>query len=83
MVTCGATSGPMAEMDLRRLFWYQWTIMGSTMGNDREFDAVAAELSAGRLLPPVDMVFPVAEGRAAYERLAAGQQFGKIVLRVN
>jgi NADPH:quinone reductase-like Zn-dependent oxidoreductase len=82
LVTCGATSGPMVEMDLRRLFWYQWTIMGSTMGNDREFDAVAAELSAGRLLPPVDIVFPLAEGRAAYERLAAGEQFGKIVLRI-
>lgn len=83
LVTCGGTSGPMVETDIRRLFWYQWTIMGSTMGNDREFDAVTAELSAGRLLPPVDMVFPLAEGRAAYERLAAGEQFGKIVLEVS
>jgi NADPH:quinone reductase-like Zn-dependent oxidoreductase len=82
LVTCGGTSGPMVETDVRRLFWYQWTLMGSTMGNDREFDAVAAELSAGRLLPPVDMIFPLAEGRAGYERLAAGQQFGKIVLRM-
>lgn len=82
LVTCGGTSGPMVETDIRRLFWYQWTIMGSTMGNDREFDAIAAELSAGRLLPPVDRVFPLADGRAAYERLAAGDQFGKIVLTV-
>jgi NADPH:quinone reductase-like Zn-dependent oxidoreductase len=82
LVTCGATSGPQAEMDLRRLFWYQWTIFGSTMGNDREFDCVAEELSAGRLLPPVDMVFPLEEGRAAYERMAAAEQFGKIVLRI-
>jgi NADPH:quinone reductase-like Zn-dependent oxidoreductase len=80
LVTCGGTSGPGLEMDVRRLFWYQWTIMGSTMGNDREFDAVAEELSHGRLLPPIDKIFPLAEGRAAYERLAAGEQFGKIVL---
>ena len=33
LVTCGATSGPMVETDARRLFWNQWTIMGSTMGN--------------------------------------------------
>ena len=82
LVTCGATSGPMVEMDVRRLFWYQWKIFGSTMGNDREFDCIAAELAHGRLLPPVDKVFPLSEGRAAYERMAAGEQFGKIVLRI-
>jgi len=82
LVTCGGTSGPMVEMDIRRLFWYQWKIYGSTMGNDREFDAVAKELCEGRLLPLVDMVFPLEEGRAAYERMAAGEQFGKIVLRI-
>src|SRR5207237_6968908 len=49
LVTCGATSGPMAETDLRRLFWNQWTILGSTMGNDAEFDAAVNELRAGRL----------------------------------
>src|SRR5262249_29009874 len=82
LVTCGGTSGPMVETDVRRLFWYQWSIMGSTMGNDREFNCVTEELANGRLLPPVDKVFPLEEGRAAYERLAAGQQFGKIVLRI-
>ena len=81
LVTCGATSGPVVETDVRRLFWNQWTIMGSTMGNDAEFDAVVAELSAGRLRPVVDSVFSVAEGRAAFERLARGEQFGKIVIR--
>jgi NADPH:quinone reductase-like Zn-dependent oxidoreductase len=82
LVTCGATSGPMVEMDARRLFWYQWKIMGSTMGNDREFDCIAEELAQGRLLPPIDKVYPLEQGRAAYERLAAGEQFGKIVLRI-
>jgi NADPH:quinone reductase-like Zn-dependent oxidoreductase len=82
LVTCGGTSGPIVETDIRRLFWYQWTLMGSTMGNDREFDCIAQELAQGRLLPPIDKVYPLAEGRAAYERLAAGEQFGKIVLRI-
>ena len=83
LVTCGATSGPVVETDVRRLFWNQWSILGSTMGNDAEFDAIVAELRAGRLLPPVDSVFPLAEGRAAFERLAAAEQFGKIVLQVS
>ena len=82
LVTCGATSGPMVETDVRRLFWNQWAILGSTMGNDAEFDTVAAELASGRLYPPIDRVYPLAEGRAAFERLAEAEQFGKIVLTV-
>ncbi|MEX2182439.1 MAG: zinc-binding dehydrogenase [Gemmatimonadaceae bacterium] len=82
LVTCGGTSGTTLEMDVRRLFWNQWSILGSTMGNDAEFDAIVAELSAGRLFPPVDSVRPLAEGRAAFERLAGGEQFGKLVLAV-
>jgi len=82
LVTCGATSGPMVETDARRLFWNQWTIMGSTMGNVSEFDAVTTELSELRLLPVIDSVFDLENGRAAFARLASGEQFGKIVVRV-
>jgi len=83
LVTCGATSGPIVETDVRRLFWNQWTISGSTMGNDTEFDAVTNELRAGRLLPVIDSVYPLAEGRAAFERLQSARQFGKVVVRVS
>lgn len=82
LVTCGATSGPMVQMDVRRLFWNQWDIMGSTMGNETEFDAVANEFRNGRLTPLVDSVFDIQQGRQAFERLASGQQFGKIVVRI-
>jgi len=83
LVTCGATSGPMVETDVRRLFWNQWSILGSTMGNDDEFDAVTDELRAGRLVPPVDSVFGLDEGRRAFERLDSGEQFGKVVIRID
>lgn len=82
LVTCGGTSGPMLTTDVRRLFWNQWNILGSTMGNDEEFDAIVRELRAERLLPPVDAVFPLDQGRAAFERLASGEQFGKVVISV-
>ena len=80
LVTCGGTSGPMVETDVRRLFWNQWTLMGSTMGNDVELDAIVHELRAGRLVPPVDSVFPLERGREAFERLERGEHFGKIVI---
>jgi NADPH:quinone reductase-like Zn-dependent oxidoreductase len=82
LVTCGATTGPMVETDVRRLFWNQWSILGSTMGNDAEYDAIVNELRAGRLYPPVDRVFPIADSRAAFERLEKAEQFGKVVIRV-
>jgi NADPH:quinone reductase-like Zn-dependent oxidoreductase len=83
LVTCGATSGPMVTTDARRLFWNQWSIMGSTMGNDDEFGAVTNELREGRLFPPIDSVFDITEGREAFARLQSGAQFGKVVVRVS
>jgi NADPH:quinone reductase-like Zn-dependent oxidoreductase len=82
LVTCGATSGPMVQMDVRRHFWNQWDIMGSTMGNDAEFDAITKEYRAGHFTPLVDSVFDISQGRQAFERLQSGQQFGKIVVRI-
>ncbi len=82
LVTCGGTSGHTLQTDVRRLYWNQWSLLGSTMGNDADFDAVVGELVAGRLALPVDSTFPLERGREALERLQAGAQFGKIVLRI-
>jgi NADPH:quinone reductase-like Zn-dependent oxidoreductase len=83
LVTCGATSGPIVETDVRRLFWNQWSILGSTMGNDAEFDAIVSELRQGKLLPPVDSTFSLADGRKAFEHLEAAEQFGKVVVTIS
>lgn len=82
LVTCGATSGPALHTDARRLFWNQWTILGSTMGNQSEFAAIANELREGRLLPPIDSVFDIGHARDAFARLQSGEQFGKVVITV-
>lgn len=79
-VTPGATSGPDATTDLARIFWNQLRVLGSTMGTNEEFREVAALFRLGKLDPVVDEVFPVAEGVKAYQRLEAGEQFGKIVV---
>jgi NADPH:quinone reductase-like Zn-dependent oxidoreductase len=82
LVTCGATTGPQVTIDLRKLFWFQWTLMGSTMGSHREFREIAHLAAQGQLRPTVDSSRPLAEGRAAFERMAAGEQTGKLVLKV-
>jgi NADPH:quinone reductase-like Zn-dependent oxidoreductase len=82
LVTCGATSGPKVVTDVRRVFWNHYTIMGSTMGNEAEFAEIVRVLGTGQLRPVVDRVFPLADVRAAYERLQRGEQLGKVVVSV-
>lgn len=83
LVTCGATSGPFVETDLRRMFWNQWSLLGSTMGNDDEMDAITQQLREGRLLPPVDSVHDIEQAADGVRRLASGEHFGKVVIRVS
>jgi D-arabinose 1-dehydrogenase-like Zn-dependent alcohol dehydrogenase len=72
----------MIEMDLRRLFWHQWTVMGSTMGSRREYREIVRLAGLGRLWPVVDRVVPLAAAAEAFQRLAGGEQFGKLVIEV-
>ena len=82
LVTCGGTTGPMVETDVRRLFWNQWSILGSTMASESEFRAAVDEVVAGRITMPVDSVVPLERGREAFQRVMSGKQFGKVVIRV-
>ena len=79
---CGATSGPNPPANLHRMWWKQLTIYGSTMGTRADFEAVLDLVVSGRAKPVIDAVFPLSEARAAHERLEAGEQLGKIVLRI-
>jgi NADPH:quinone reductase-like Zn-dependent oxidoreductase len=83
LVTCGATTGPSASLDIRRLFWNQWTLLGSTMGSRREYREIVRLAGLGRLWPLVDRVVPLDGAVDALRRLAAGEQFGKLVIEVS
>jgi NADPH:quinone reductase-like Zn-dependent oxidoreductase len=83
LVTCGGTSGPFVETDVRRMFWNQWTLMGSTMGNDDEMDAITQHVREGRLFPPIDSVHDIERSAEAVQRLASARQFGKVIIRVS
>ena len=80
LVTCGATTGHEAALDLRVLFARQLSFHGSYMGSMGELDEVLKHVFAGKLKPVVDRTFPLSETRAAHEYLAGGEQFGKVVV---
>lgn len=82
LVTCGATTGYDAKVDLRFLFSRQLSLLGSYMGTKSELQTVMKLVAAGKLKPVVDRVFPLAEAAAAHAYLESSAQFGKVVLRV-
>ena len=82
VVVCGATSGPNPPAALHRIWWKELTVHGSTMGTREDFEGAYELVASGRARPLVDRVFPLAEARAAHERLEAGEQLGKIVLSI-
>jgi len=82
IVTCGSTSGVKAEVSMPRLFFRQAGLLGSTMGNASEFEAVLKAIDAG-LRPVVDSVFPLDRVQDALARVDNSDQFGKVVLSVS
>ena len=82
IAVCGATSGPNPPAALHRIWWKQLTILGSTMGTRADFEGAYELVKSGRARPVVDTVFPLAEARAAHERLDSGEQLGKVVLSI-
>src|SRR5919106_3688885 len=83
LVICGATTGPAVSLDLRRLFWHQWNILGSTMGNRRDFAEIVRLAQESKLWPVVDSVVPLADGAEDYARMLRGEQTGKLVIEVS
>jgi len=83
IVLCGITTGAKAETNLQALYWNQLTIMGSTMGSDEDFRRMLQAVTIAKLKPVIDSVEPLENIRVAMGKMEAGEQFGKIVLRVS
>lgn len=81
IVTCGATSGHVAEIDLRHIFFRQISIIGSTMGSKSALFPILGHVVAGRLRPTVDRVLPLWDAREAHRVLERREAFGKVVLQ--
>ncbi len=80
LVTCGATAGPDATINVTRFFLAQKTIYGSFMGTKAELLRYLPYFADGRLKAVVDRVYPLKDAREAVSRMLQREQFGKIVL---
>jgi NADPH:quinone reductase-like Zn-dependent oxidoreductase len=80
LVTCGATTGPEAAIDLRFVYSRQFSILGSYMGTMGELHEVLQHVFSGKLKPVIDRTFPLKDARAAHQRMEKSEMFGKIVL---
>src|SRR5207247_11294293 len=81
LVSYGSTLGAAQNVEIRRIFWKQLNVLGSTMGSPSDFAAMLKLYEAG-LRPIIDKVFPLEQASDAHIRMEAGDQFGKIVLRI-
>jgi NADPH:quinone reductase-like Zn-dependent oxidoreductase len=79
VVVSGATSGHEVPLDLRRVFFLQQRVVGSTMGTRQELERLVAMLVSTGVRPVVDTVMPLEQARAGFARMAAGELQGKIV----
>ena len=82
IVTYGATCGAVPSLEVRRIFWKQLDILGSTMGTPEDFKRML-QLYAKGLRPIIDSALPLAQTAIGHARVESGEQFGKVVLRID
>lgn len=79
----GVLTGTKGLVDLHAIFHKRITVHGVYVGSVRMFEDLVRALDAKDIAPLVDRTFAFDEARAAYEHLASGQHFGKVVIRVS
>ncbi len=81
LVVLGANRADQAVVDVRRFYFGQYDLLGTTMGSPRDFAGLLTLIDAQKMPPPViDRTYPLAEAAAAHERMESGEGFGKLVL---
>ena len=83
IVTCGVTGGPEGPLNIQQLYWNHISYLGSTMGSMEDMRRMVKTAGDFNVKPLIDKVFDLADGAAAMKRMEAGEQMGKIVLRVS
>ena len=83
IVNYGATAGMPDKLDLRKVFFRQLHLIGSTMGSPEDFAAMLDMVNEHKIRPVIDEVFALSEGNKALEKMNVSSQFGKLVLRVS
>jgi NADPH:quinone reductase-like Zn-dependent oxidoreductase len=80
VVFFGATRGNPPVLPMRKIFWRQLSLMGTTMGNPADWESMIGFIDQHRILPVVSDVFPLERVNEAFDLMEHGGQFGKIVV---
>ncbi len=80
IVMYGSTAGKPQSLDTFKLFWSQASIIGSTMGNDQEFEEMVAFVNKHQLKPKIDSIRPFDQIISCFDEMKAGKQNGKLVI---
>jgi len=80
IVNYGGTGGNPPSLPIRKVFWNQLSLLGSTMGSPADFAAMCALVQKHEIRPVIDDILPMAQGAKAFQKMDAGGQFGKLVL---
>lgn len=81
VVFYGATRGNPGKLEARRIFWNQLKIIGSTMGSDRDFRKMLQLVVRREIHPVIDKIYSLDQANNAFDRMKAGEQMGKIILK--
>jgi zinc-binding alcohol dehydrogenase/oxidoreductase len=83
IVNYGATAGMPSKLELRKVFWKQLHLVGSTMGSPDDFAAMLDMVNKHKIEPVIDEVFDLSGGNKAFEKMDVSSQLGKLVLRIS
>lgn len=80
IVFFGATRGDPNTLPMRKIFWKQLTLLGTTMGSPSDWTNLVKFVTQHKIKPVVSHVFPLERAKEAFDHMERGEQFGKIVL---
>ncbi|WP_394120855.1 zinc-binding dehydrogenase [Planococcus donghaensis] len=83
IVIFGATTEDNVDFNLRKFFYGQYQLFGSTMGSREELREMLSHMESFTTTPVIDKAFPLDQAQEAFDHLASGSQFGKVVLRIS
>lgn len=83
LITCGSTTGPTVQLDLRYVFSRDLSILGARMGTQKEFQEIANVVFDGKITPVIDETFPLSEAQEAHRYMEAKKHVGKILLKMS
>ena len=83
IVNFGATLGPPDKLEMRKVFWKQLRLQGSTMGSPSDFAAMLEFTAGNDIKPMIEASYPLEEGNTAIEQMEVSPQFGKYLLEIS